>query len=232
MQGLVDRNNKPIGPRMKGHIMFCLPGNQFSGQFLEKWTYIILNAATEYGLSFSRKYTPVVSTTRNNILGGFWMDGEYQKPFKGEVPYDYLVWIDDDQAVAWSQIQQLIAYDKPVVAGWTATAGLQYTAMTEKQDEGYRAKHGMYPKVSIGDMEKRKDLFKCYAIGFGLVVIQKGVVEKLRYPWFGPIPRTESNGVITTMSDDESFCFRLREAGFDMWVDPTVRIGHEKTFTV
>ena len=25
------------------------------------------------------------------------------------------------------------------------------------------------------------------------------------------------------------FCLRAREAGFDVWVDPNLRIGHEKT---
>ena len=28
--------------------------------------------------------------------------------------------------------------------------------------------------------------------------------------------------------DDVEFCLRAREAGHDIWVDPKIRIGHEK----
>ena len=218
---------------IREHLVFCLPGDSFSGRFLENWTDIILSSAREgYRLSFSRRYTPVVITTRNNILGGFWKDGHDQKPFKGNLDYDYQVWIDSDQVVTWKQIKQLISWRKDIVAGWTATEGMQFTAMTEVADEDFREKTGHWPKVSISEMESRKELFKCYAVGFGLVVIKKGVCEKIGYPWFEPLHRMERNGMATYLADDESFCFKAREKGFDVWVDPNTRIGHKKSLII
>jgi len=29
--------------------------------------------------------------------------------------------------------------------------------------------------------------------------------------------------------DDVEFCHRVKEAGVDVWVDPTIIVGHEKT---
>ena len=54
-------------------------------------------------------------------------------------------------------------------------------------------------------------------------------MEKLKFPWLAPkiilYNRSEDYEVL---SEDLSFAFNLRDAGIDMWVNPLVRVGHEK----
>jgi hypothetical protein len=33
-------------------------------------------------------------------------------------------------------------------------------------------------------------------------------------------------------SEDVGFCLDAKAAGFDLWVHPKVRVGHEKTLTI
>ncbi len=220
----------------KGHLVLCIPGDNFSGAYLEHWTSIILELSVQgYRLSFSRKYTPIVYTTRNNILGGFWQDGPNQKPFKGQLDYDYMIWIDDDNIVSTDQILRLLSYKKDICAGWYLTKSAKKAAVCEKEDWGYRAKHGRWPLMDGEDLRKRKGLFQAYFAGFGCLAVKKGVFEAIGYPWFEPIPRTEAtkNGKVRTyMAEDESFFYKAGKAGFKTWVDPGVKVGHEKQFTI
>lgn len=61
----------------------------------------------------------------------------------------------------------------------------------------------------------------------GFILVKKGVFESMEYPWFKPIEKKIGNMVDFTM-EDVAFCLTAREKGFEIYVDPTVRVGHEK----
>ena len=63
--------------------------------------------------------------------------------------------------------------------------------------------------------------------GFGFLLIKKGVFESMTYPWFKPIEKRIGDMVDFTM-EDVSFCLRAKEAGFKIYIDPQVIVGHEK----
>jgi hypothetical protein len=77
-------------------------------------------------------------------------------------------------------------------------------------------------------MTARKSLFTADYIGFGWVLVRKGVFESIEYPWFAPKLRKLPGGIEDVCSEDVAFCADAREAGFEIWVDPRVRVGHEK----
>ena len=84
----------------------------------------------------------------------------------------------------------------------------------------------------VEGISKRKKPFTVDYTGFGWVLIKKGVFEHkdMKYPWFAPKMQLFESGAVQDMcGEDVSFCLDAIEAGFDIWCDPRIRVGHEKT---
>ena len=67
---------------------------------------------------------------------------------------------------------------------------------------------------------------------FGCVGFKKGVFEHegMKYPWFGPKMQGFESGEVQDMcGEDVSFCLNAKEAGFEIWCEPRIRVGNEKT---
>ena len=86
--------------------------------------------------------------------------------------------------------------------------------------------------MSSKEIENKTKPFKADYIGFGWVLIKKGVFEKLEYPWFAPRMRYIENNIQDLCSEDVAFCLDAKNAGFEIWVDPKCRVGHEKTLVI
>ena len=85
---------------------------------------------------------------------------------------------------------------------------------------------------TIEDMSRRANPFKVDYCGFGWILIKKGVYEKVPYPWFVPrvVQLKKPDGTILedVQSEDISMCEDFRKYGFDIWINPKVRVGHQK----
>ena len=72
--------------------------------------------------------------------------------------------------------------------------------------------------------------------GMGFFAWRKGVIEKLKYPYFSyPLIEIEAeDGTIIrdTCSEDVAFCKNITDAGFEVIVNTTLRVGHEKTLVI
>lgn len=77
------------------------------------------------------------------------------------------------------------------------------------------------------DIEGKQELIEVAYTGMGFMLVKKGVFEILGYPWFKPIEKRIGDMVDFTM-EDVAFCLRAREKGFEVLIDPTVKVGHEK----
>ena len=52
----------------------------------------------------------------------------------------------------------------------------------------------------------------------------------MTYPWFAPKMQVFESGEVQDMcGEDVSLCLDAIEAGFQIWCDPRIRVGHEKT---
>jgi hypothetical protein len=66
--------------------------------------------------------------------------------------------------------------------------------------------------------------------GFGWVLIKNGVFENLEYPWFAPKMQVFESGAVQDMcGEDVSFCLDAKRKDYEIWCDPRIRVGHEKT---
>jgi hypothetical protein len=59
------------------------------------------------------------------------------------------------------------------------------------------------------------------------MLIRKGVIESLKYPWFRSEIQTIGD-LVDLQSEDVSFCRSLTDAGYDIYVDTKIRVGHQK----
>ena len=83
---------------------------------------------------------------------------------------------------------------------------------------------------TVDSMGKRKKPFTVDYTGFGWVMIKNGVFESLEYPWFAPKMQVFESGAVQDMcGEDVSFCLDAKEEGHEIWCDPRIRVGHEKT---
>ena len=218
-------------------IVFCLPGREYSGNFLTSFIELVVYVMRNGGTPFiSQKYSSMVNFARCLCAGADVKRGKYQTPFGEENHYDYMMWIDSDQVFSTEQFIKLLEMDKDIAAGWYCQPGVHkdgtyYTPVVEKMEDFFFEKNGYYKFLSAKEMEEKKTPFKADYIGFGWVLIKEGVFERMEYPWFAPKQRFV--GEISDMSsEDVSFCIDARNLGIDIWVDPTCRVGHEKTLVI
>ena len=66
--------------------------------------------------------------------------------------------------------------------------------------------------------------------GFGWVLIKKGVFENLGISLVCSKMQVFESGAVQDMcGEDVSFCLDAKEEGYEIWCDPRIRVGHEKT---
>lgn len=218
-------------------IIFCMPGNTYSGNFMMNFIEL-LSYVSQQGASFkiSQQYSSMVNYARCKCVGADVTKGKNQVPFGG-LEYDYMMWIDSDIHFNNEMFQKLVDMDKDIASGWyaqpggTSSGGL-YTPVVESMDDKFFEEYGTYEFLTTEDMSKKTEPMKVDYIGFGWVLIKKGVFESIEYPWFAPKLRQIGENMQDVCSEDVAFCHDAKDAGFDIWLDPTCRVGHEKPITI
>jgi len=217
-------------------IAFCIPGRSFSKEFLTAWSEVLLQCfRNNITPLLSPAYDPVVHYARNKCLGGSVLRGRYQKPFNGEVHYDYMLWIDSDVVFSYDQIIKLLNWNKQIVSGIYMMADRVNFATVREWDIEYFGKHGSFKFLTEEDIKDASGLMEVAYTGFGFMLMKRGVMESMEYPWFRSIMHTlsvDDKDVVDFSSEDSSMCYMLREKGYKILIDPSVRVGHEKSFVI
>lgn len=216
-------------------IVICTPGSSFSKEWLD--CFIPL-----WNWCLSNNIHPIHSTAKSNnihlvrakCLGADVQRGKHQKPFDGKIGYDYILWIDSDSIFKPEHLQKLLSHNLDIVAGLQAfDGGGGYTC--GKLDDEYFKKNGVmeyYTPQNIGKAKLIKpDLIEADYTGFGFLLVKYGVFEnkKVEYPWFAP-KIFDIDGITDMSMEDTSWCIKARQAGYNINVDTSVRIGHLKNY--
>ena len=122
---------------------------------------------------------------------------------------------------------------RPIVSGWYCTEDGRTTSVAHwLEEDDFASNGGVMNHETLETIQKRKKPFTVDYAGFGWLLIQKGVFEdkKMSYPWFAPKMQVFESGQVQDMcGEDVSFCLDAKEAGYEIWCDPRIRVGHEKT---
>ena len=170
--------------------------------------------------AWSSEYSSMVSDAREMTLNG---SNENiindQRPFKGEITYDTILWIDSDIIFNPDDAMKLINSDKDIVSGAYLLASGEVTAYPKLLKSGYL----------FQDVLAMKEITKVEGCGFGFLAVKSGVFESLSRPWFqSAIGTTDDGFTFPIMGEDLSWCKRVQEQGYEIWFDPTVRVVHHK----
>ena len=215
-------------------VVFCLPGRGVSYQFLKSFVSLCFDLVQSgASIQISQDYSSMVNFARCKCLGANVLRGPDQKPWDGKLEYDYQLWIDSDIVFDTEKFYRLVVHDKDIAAGWYMTEDGRTTSVAHWLEEGdFRQNGGVMNHETGESMSKRKKPFTVDYTGFGWTLIKKGVFEHemMKYPWFAPKMQVFESGAVQDMcGEDVSFCLDAIEAGYDIWCDPRIRVGHEKT---
>ena len=224
-----------IKERMKGKtIVFCLPGRGTSYVFLKNFVQLCFDMV-QSGLSIqiSQDYSSMVNFARCKVLGANVLRGPKQIPWDGKLQYDYQLWIDSDIVFNTEKFYQLVLMDTEIACGWYLTEDGTTTSVAHwLEEDDFKNNGGVMNHETADTMSKRRKPFTVDYTGFGWVLIKHGVFEnpKMEYPWFAPKMQRFNSGEVQDMcGEDVSFCLDAIDAGYEIWCDPRIRVGHEKT---
>ena len=220
-------------------VVFCMPGRQYSREFLLAWSDLLMQASSRgHQVMISQQYSSVVHFARAKCMGGDVLKGPDQKPFQGSVDYDVMMWIDSDIVFKPDDFFALLESPHDVTAGMYMMEDLQHFATVKEWDEDFFAKNGtfkfMKPEdiVRVGEADSPSSSYLPVAYtGMGWMMIRKGVVETIKYPWFYSDLQTVGS-LVDMNSEDVSFCRALQAAGHTIHVDTKVRVGHQKLMLI
>ena len=124
----------------------------------------------------------------------------------------HVMFIDTDMYFEGDAVERLVKRDKDVI-------GVSYN----------RRKFPLETTLSIHDKdgtvinEEKDGMLKCAGVATGFLLIKTDVFKKLKHPWF--FWESDEEGELLT-GEDVWFCRKAREAGYDIWADMTVKVGH------
>ena len=221
-------------PLLKGKsIVFCLPGRGVSYIFLKNFVQLcfelVQNGAS---IQISQDYSSMVNFARCKCLGANVLRGPDQLPWDGKLEYDYQLWIDSDIVFNLENFYRVLWMQKDIAAGWYVTEDGRTTSVAHwLEEDDFAENGGVMNHEMVDGITKRRKPFTVDYTGFGWVMIKKGVFEHpdMKYPWFAPQMQVFESGKVQDMcGEDVSFCLDAIKAGFEIWCDPTIRVGHEK----
>ena len=239
-----------IKDRMRGKkIVFCLPGRGCSYTFLKNFVQLCFDLVqNQMSIQISQDYSSMVNFARCKCLGGNVLRGPKQVPWDGKLEYDYQLWIDNDIVFNTEKFWQLCDMAFPAAAlgedgtvdqsklraitsGWYSTEDGKTTSVAHwLEEDDFKNNGGVMNHETIESISKRRKPFTVDYTGFGWVLIQNGVFENMEYPWFAPKMQVFDSGEVQDMcGEDVSFCLDAKEMGMEIWCDPRIRVGHEKT---
>lgn len=223
-------------------IIFCIPGNNFSRNFMNSWTNTIfaLCRSNKYDVIVSNQFSSQVNFARAMCLGANVLGGVSQKPFQGKIKYDAVIWLDSDMVFSPEQIFTLIEktlHEHKVFSGIYFMNGGSNLCCVENWDLSYYKKYGSFEfltKEKFGQYIKDdKRYLKCAYVGMGCMGIRYGILEdeRLKYPWFFRNIEKIDDNIYEGISEDVSFIKNLIDSGIidNVVVDLKLKFGHEKS---
>lgn len=217
-------------------IVFLLPGRTFTQGFVKSFDDVVSSLMQMKALQIykSFEYSSDIYACRNTIIaprdfGPYPVEGK--KPFNGKLEYDWMLWIDSDMVFTVHDVMKITSHDVDVVSG-VCPIDYNRVALADIVEDERGVGIAYQTTTSIQDAPREENgLVKVEFTGFAFLAVRRGVFESIEFPWFETKEIKRGNAKIL-MGEDFAMCERIREAGFTIYADPSVRIGHEKAMVL
>ena len=212
------------------NVIIATPGHSLMASYV----YSLLDTTNELnrqGISWTwvNRYASHVGDAREVTIGGpDPQDANNRLPLKGAITYDKIIWIDSDIAWTPEQFMKLYNSDKDIISGAYLLSNGSVVAYPEM----------LKPPYHFEQFKNKLELEKVAAVGFGFVAVKQGIFESLSRPWFQqayvkqPLGPNGEEIDFPLLGEDYSWCQRVRDLGYDIWLDPTVKVTHHKMMTL
>lgn len=206
-------------------VVIATPGHSMKAEYVEslletcQWL-----SSNQYTYKLLNKYSSFVPSARElTATDTYSHDWGTREVGAGKFTYDKIFWIDSD--IQWTVEDFIKIFTSPleIVSGLYQTSPDGIVAVNFPDDQGRPT------KVNKIEFLLHDEPVKVGGVGFGFVAMKQGVFEKMERPWF-LINRVKWDEVDfhTNVGEDYSWCASAQRAGFDIWVDPQVKVLHHK----
>lgn len=128
--------------------------------------------------------------------------------------YTHVLWLDSDMVFHEEIVEDLKFCGKDIVTGIAHSRRPPFSSCLFTE---------IYPGVEKFKGEYPKQAFKVAACGMACVLMSVKVLDAV-YNQFGNMFQPLNEPL--TYGEDVAFCWRAQQCGFDIWAEPTVRVGH------
>lgn len=185
-------------------FIFCFYSPYFSNKFLNSWADLcdfLQTNKIKHNVVFANH--TIDQFAKTICLAGDMKKGKYQKPFMGE-DYDYIVFINGGIEFAVEDFMFLYNSLTPDVKIVSA-------AVTDEEGERF----AKYKSTS-------NNIVKVEYADFDFTFVEKGIFEKLEYPWFIP-----HNSILLDDADlcDVGICRKIKkELNLDVYINRNIKL--------
>jgi hypothetical protein len=141
-----------------------------------------------------------------------------------EMEADYLLFIDADMIFPEDALIKLLELDKDISSvtyNFREFPKRSVVSLDEKYDSDYIVGDDVTERPI--PLEKINNPFRCKSAGTGFMLIKTDVFKNIPRPWFFFEPETDTQGAV---GEDNWFCDRAIENDYEIWIDPSIKMGH------
>lgn len=137
----------------------------------------------------------------------------------------HVLMMDTDQIYPLDTIEKLINHNLPIVCGKVHRRYPPFDPLL------YQKTRNKYKFTDTPDeLWKDGQLVEVMATGAACMLLDIEVFRKVKYPWFKILPPTKKRPF--TVGEDVYFWVNVREAGYKIFVDTSIEIGHISSLIV
>ena len=207
-------------------VVIATPGHSMKSEYVKS---LIKTCAhlDKLNLSyfFLNKYSSFVPTARElTALDSDRHDYSSNKIGGGKFTYDKIFWIDSDIEWEPEDFMKLYMSNLSVLSGLYQIDELGSLACQIPN------KDGAPTRVNKVEFLLHDEPIQVGGVGFGFLAVKRGVFESIDRPWFliNRVQWAVDNPIKVNVGEDYSWCANAIRSGFQIWVDPLVKVKHHK----
>jgi len=195
--------------KSKYGVMICMPRPSDKRIVDETAEYIRNECKISWiGLSKGGVYAEAPEYARNDMVA---------EARKGDITH--IMTLDADTVPPPDTILRLLTHDRDIIAGVYPlfVGGKKCWSFSLENRKSNPTRQDLFPYQKLSQRT-----FKVMALSGSTVLIKKEVFDHIEWPWY----KTVRSGSEVLMGHDFDFSNKAREAGYELWVDPTIQCRH------
>lgn len=207
-------------------IVIATPGRMMHAEYVRCLVETVSHfSEMGYTVKYLNKYSSFIPTAREITAADTWTHDYTSNALGSEkFTYDKVIWIDSDIEWTIEDFEKLFHSEKEIISGLYVLDTAGTVAVHMPND------HGTPTRVNKVEFLLHDQPVEVGGVGFGFVCMKSGVFEKIERPWFliGRVQWSPESEMRVNVGEDYSWCGRAQQAGFRIFVDPTVKVRHHK----